>query len=197
MVDANCSYSARCGWMCCTTLPMASSQSAKQLATRPPRSEVGGKRFDLGAALNDPAAGAAWDWPLRLIARFHCAMDVDAPVCFRVSRQFEYCWRLAVQTNNIDVSAHQRAARAWTAQNYTGPPPTVPFAVKHIVVSSRREAKKNAHLCKGFEVTRITESGSANASASRARSKEIRFLGPMSWRLPPDAVLVGPAALFL
>lgn len=136
--------------------------------------------FDFGSSLDDPATGAAWDWPLRLIARFHCATDVDAPVCFRVCRQFEYCWRLAVQTNKIDVAAYQRLTMAWAAQNSKDAPPAVPFAVKHIVVTSRREAKKNAHLCKGFEIARITEPSSANASASLARSKEIRFLGVIS-----------------
>ena len=136
--------------------------------------------FDLGASLDNPTTGAAWDWPLRLIARFHCAMDVDAPVCFRVCKQFEYCWRLAVKTNKIDVFAYQRLTIDWAAKNSKDDPPAVPFAVKHIIVSSRREAKKNAYLCKGFETTRITESSSPNASSSLARSKEIRFLGPVS-----------------
>lgn len=159
---------------------MDASQRAKQIATHPPRIEPPGKRFDLGISLDDPIAGGTWDWPLRLIARFHCAIDVNAPVCFRVNRQFEYCWRLAVQTNKIDITAYKSAARAWTATNCHGLAPPVPFAVKYIAVSKRREAKKNEHLCKGFEVTRTLGSSSANASASPARSKEIRFMGVIS-----------------
>jgi hypothetical protein len=61
-------------------------------------------RFDLQAAV-DEVRGAEWDWPLRLIARHHCAIDVNAPVLFRVSRRFEYCWRLAVETNRVDLRA--------------------------------------------------------------------------------------------
>jgi len=157
---------------------MASPQVTKRLATRPPRAREAEMNFDLGASLDDPMAGAAWDWPLRLIARFHCAMDVDAPVCFRVCRQFEYCWRLAVKTNKIDAAGYARDVKAWASQKGNSVAPTIPFAVKHMVVSSRREAKKNAFLCKGFEVTRPGSSSESPLDEKPAR--EIRFLGVIS-----------------
>jgi hypothetical protein len=165
--------------------------------TRPPEFRMPGKQFNFGALLEDPVAGAAWDRPLRLIARFHCAMDVDAPVCFRVSRQFEYCWRLAVQTNKIDVAAYQKAARAWAGSKSSGHPPVAPFAVKHIIVSSRRDAKKNEHLCKGFEIARIETGASGPRESSPTPRQEAQFLGAIFLHVPQDAVLQGHAALFL
>ena len=73
-------------------------------------------KYDLQAALDNPVTGAQWDWPLRLIARWHCATDVHAPVLFRVNKQFEYCWRLAVKTNEIDFKAFKDDRRRLNAR---------------------------------------------------------------------------------
>ena len=121
-----------------------------RLAARPPQ-------FDLQAALDDPVRGAEWDWPLRLIARWHCAIDIFAPVLFRVNKQFEYCWRLAVQTNQIDLRAH----KMWIRDNPVYRPPTSPQRKQdnhtapqplYPSVESNRRICKNVHMTNGFEV---------------------------------------------
>lgn len=142
------------------------------------------KRYDLQAALDSPLNGGQWDWPLRLIARWHCAQDVHAPVLFRVNKQFEYCWRLAIKTNEIDLKAATLAisrrslvdpygaslgalAPAKRQQDkHTHP------AVLNRNVPKRRELCKHAALMQGFEVRRGTIVGTVSDN-----ERHVAYLG--------------------
>lgn len=64
--------------------------------------------FDLQTALDSEGESVAWWDVLKIIARWHMNCDVFAERLFRVNRAFEYCWRLAARTTEIDVAALQR-----------------------------------------------------------------------------------------
>jgi len=142
------------------------------------------KRYDLQAALDDPVNGAQWDWPLRLIARWHCAQDVHAPVLFRVNKQFEYCWRLAIKTNEID---HKAATLAVSRRSIIDPDGAIlgylslakrkqdkhtSPAVLNMNVPRRRELCKHAALMQGFEVRRATIVGTPSDN-----KRHVEYLG--------------------
>jgi len=103
-------------------------------------------RYNLQAALDDPVAGAQFDWPLRLIARHHMASDVAAPVLFRVCKKWEYCWRLAAKTTEIDVRA-DRVSGASGASGARGR--ALPGAAE---TQRRRALRKQQWMVRGFEV---------------------------------------------
>ena len=163
-----------------------------RLAARPPGS-VTHMTVDLQALLDDPSSGAEWDWPLRLIARWHCAIDVFAPRLFRVNRQFEYCWRLAVKTNEIDLRAHKLRLIRQPILQYECTPRSVPKKDEHITpafmlsqTEGRRKIVIDAWLMRGFEVKRKKISGEVDVVAYR---------GPIYVHVPADAVIQGAGAV--
>ena len=173
-----------------------------RLAARPPVSVIH-MTVDLQAKLDDPASGGEWDWPLRLIARWHCAIDVFAPVLFRVNRQFEYCWRLAVKTNAIDLKAHRLRL---LAQPALPPMRSIPKKDEHVTpvfllseTDSRRKTGQDMWMMRGFEVTRSTNSlSNQTLGASKnawVTQKVVTYSGPTDVHVPADAVIQGAGAV--
>ena len=170
----------------------------QRLATRPSVSspasagEAAHMTIDLQDMLDDPSSGGGWDWPLRLIARWHCAIDVHAPRLFRVNRQFEYCWRLAVKTNEIDLRAHRlRISKQPVLQYERWWPHSVPKKDEHTTpvfllseTSARRKSALDAWRMRGFEVTLTTCSQVA----------DVTYSGAFTLNVPADAVIQGAGA---
>ena len=124
-------------------------------------------RFDLGASMDDLVRGGEWERPLRLIARFHVMYDVHAPLLFRVNREFEYCWRLAVSTTATDL----RAARANPLDCTLGPG-SAEYSHRWAVLKQRR-AKREDHIYAQFAVRALSvrQAGeSASVDAKMASS---------------------------
>ena len=127
---------------------MSATGKPFELALRPPS-------YNLQAALDDPVTGAQFDWPLRLIARHHMASDPCAPVLFRVCKKWEYCWRLAAKTTEIDVRAARARGRA------------LPGAAE---TQRRRALRKSAWMVRGFEVRPVRDGPDGSS---------VGFLGPV------------------
>ena len=153
------------------------------------------KRVDMQEMLDDPVRGGEWDWPLRLIARWSVATDVYAPRMFLLNKQCEYAWRLAVQTNEIDINWYTTALTAYCrAESGTMPCPEKPFAVQYLSVHQDRKAKKQEYLMRGWELVPLTGS----EWKQRKRTDTIvEFMGAADVQVPPDAVVQGPSASFV
>jgi hypothetical protein len=130
-------------------------------------------RYNLGEALEDPVRGSEWDVPLRLIARFHVMYDINAPALFRVNRQFEYCWRLAVKTTEIDLHAQ-------------GKKPKTPDYNRRLYVYKSRRAKIQDAWLANFHAYGATPLGQGE------KVKQVQFAGTTEVVVPPEANAVGP-----
>ena len=149
------------------------------------------KCVNMQEMLDDPVRGGEWDWPLRLIARWSVATDVYAPRLFLLNKQCEYAWRLAVQTNEIDINWYTRALTAYCcAEAGTMPCPEKPFAVQYLSVHQGRKAKKQEYLMRGWELVPVTIVGFMGAA-------DVEFMGAADVQVPPDAVVQGPSAAFV
>lgn len=137
--------------------------------------------FDLQAALDGPH-GSEWDIPLRIIARYHFNSDVIAPRLYRVNKAFEYCWRLAKETTEINLKAEERNVLDRHSLSYHQ---------QRDIVKQRKALQLN-FLASGF---RVKQCKLDTCSASKTR--QVVFLGATYVHVPSDAVVQGVSAAFV
>ena len=138
------------------------------------------KRVNLQDMFDDPVRGGEWDWPLRLIARWSMAVDVDAPRMFLLNKQCEYAWRLAAKTNEIDIKAYQRNVNLFIrSAKGSMPKPEKPIAQQYIGVSEARTLKKQEFLMHGWALTPLSgaELRKREREKRESGSKEVEYMG--------------------
>ena len=74
--------------------------------------------FDLQAAQDDVQTGCLLDHPLELVARWHCAMDVEGPVAMRVSKTFQKVWQRALMLNATDIQRLPKKFRPLATESF-------------------------------------------------------------------------------
>jgi len=135
--------------------------------------------FDMQAAMDDPVSGGAWDIPLRLIAREHMAFDTKALVMYRVCRKWEYCWRLAYRTIEIDLQALCRNVKT----------STIPLVIERPLCRAtyqRRKREVEDYMLKGFEVKSML-GGLTDGGSKGVKVTSIKFMGSTEVVVPADA----------
>ena len=135
--------------------------------------------FDMQAAMDDPVSGGAWDIPLRLIAREHMAFDTKALVMYRVCRKWEYCWRLAYRTIEIDLKALCRNMKT----------SKIPLVIERPLCRTtyqRRKREVEAYMLKGFEVKSML-GGLTDTGSKGVKVTAIKFMGSTEVVVPADA----------
>ena len=165
--------------------PLAVSHN-KQLAIDKMRMS---KRVNMQQMIDDPVRGGEWDWPLRLIARWSVATDVYAPRMYRLNKQCEYAWRLAVQTNEIDIKYYASNIKAYCrARDGAMERPVQPIASKFIEVHEARNIKKNEHLMQGWKLIRLTGAELRAREKNALESNKVEYMGALD---DPDELPYG------
>jgi len=138
------------------------------------------KCVNMQEMLDDPVRGGEWDWPLRLIARWSVATDVYAPRMFLLNKQCEYAWRLAVQTNQIDIKHYASSIKAYCrAVEGTVERPELPIASQYIQVHEVRNMKKNEYLMQGWNLTPLTRAELRAREEKKRASNKVEYMGAL------------------
>jgi hypothetical protein len=102
---------------------------------------------------------------------------------YLLNKQCEYAWRLAVQTNLIDIKHYASSIKAYCrAVEGTVERPERPIASRFLEVHEMRITKKNEYLTQGWNLTPLTGAELRAREKKAQASKKVEYMGALDRR---------------